>query len=1075
MKVLLEMKNILNQDQVVPKQFESRYLSWVFRSGLWAIFLLLSPKLNAQPWSKLQFEHYTSEDGLPSNELNLTIQDQLGYIWIGTSKGLCKFDGTTWTSYSSVLGNEKSITCTNTISIYSDSKQRIWAGTKNMGVNVLNRQSGKFKNYSYSVKDTTTLAGLLVSDIFEDIKGRIWVCANGVNLFDEKTSTFSRHSVPQSISLNTKTKGWANTFRFIKNDPDDPHWVWLYSSFGLCKFNTTTFESETYYPHTSEIATRQAIMDGTTIWMTNYGLGLYAFDIHSKTFTLYQCDPGKSNTLSCQLSASILELDNRYLLLSGYNYHLFMFDRKSKTFIPPDPSWKSNTYNDPEGILMKDKENRIWISTFGSGLYVQQQQFSNFIKYPLQGEIQDICEYNNHLYACNTDGRLFQINTNTQQTELTFDLKNELGEKTKPKKFHIDHQNRLWILSRNELHYYSSTTGRVQAWNPSFFTRESATFNYFWDITSDSISGRTWLSSQSDGLIGFGPNPTDIFRFSKDIKNPNYIEHSYSIGSLLTDRQQNIWGSSGAGYFKYNTHSQITSNSPSPIQSSLNNQPFMGQHLFCQGPIGSIWINSGHSRIAKVIDTKNLSLPVEEIVLNQFNLDDPINDIIADKSGDIWISSTHGLTRINPKNGNVNQYGIQFGIDEVNGLGLTAKGELLASTEGGFYQFQPSDIPRFQLIPTPLIEIFRVFDIPFTIPNVPNPLVHLTYKQNFFSFDFSAFDYSGRSKKEFAYQLEGVNEDWILAGDRKYAAYTNIDGGMYRFKLKVRREFGPWSKPTILSIKIIPPFWKTAWFWVLITLCCAGLSYLGYAYRVAQIKKEEKLKTAFFQQLAEVEMKALRAQMNPHFLFNSLNAIKYYVLKRNKEKAAEYLTDFARLIRLVLNNSSQPIISLEKELEALELYIRIERLRFDEKFDYQLKIDPTIDLTAIAIPPLLIQPFVENAIWHGLMHKKEDRGMLLISIQKSDLEIEIIIEDNGIGRQRAEEVKSKSAKHQKSFGLNITRDRMAISKLINNLDITTEIQDLINNDKQPLGTRIIVRMKSSISNFNITKQRNLKP
>lgn len=930
-----------------------------------------------------------------------------------------------------------------------------------MGVNVIDRQSGKFKNFSYSGTDTTTLAGLDVTDVFEDINGRIWVCSNGLNLFQEKTNSFLRHSIPSSIPLNSKTKNWASKFRFIQFDPDDKQWVWLYSTFGLCKFNTTTFESETFYPHSEEIATREAIMDGTTIWLTNYGVGLYAFDIYSKTFTLYQCDPENSNELNCRLSASVLVLDDQYLLLSGYDYNLYMFDRKSKSFVSPPPSYKSTIYKDAEGVFMMDKERRIWISTYGSGLYVQQQQFANFIKHPLQGNIQDICEYNDHLFACSTDGKLLQINSKTNQREFSFELKNEDGNPSRANKLHIDHHNRLWILSRNELHYLTSDARSVRAWNPSFFTRESPVFNYLWDITSDRISGRIWLATQSDGLIGFGPNEGDVLRFSKDVNHPNHIAHFYSIGTLLTDEKQHIWGGSSGGYFKYDPSSQTTINSPSPIQSSQNNRSFPGPHRLALAPDGSIWISAGHSRIAKIRDTKNLSSPVEEIVLHQFTLDDRINDMITDHAGDIWISSTHGLVRINPKSGEVNQYGIQFGIGEVNGLGLTSAGEILAATDGGFYQFLPSEIPNIELTPTPLIENFRVFDTPFRIPTGKNPLVTLSYKQNFFSFDFSAFDYTGRSKKEFAYQLEGVNEDWIMAGDRKYAAFTNIDGGTYRFKLKVRREYGSWSEPITLDIKIIPPFWKTIWFWIISGLAVIGLTYMIYSYRIGQIKREEQLKTAFSQKLAEVEMKALRAQMNPHFLFNSLNAIKYYVLKRSKEKAAEYLTDFARLIRLVLNNSSQPIISLEKEMEALELYIRIERLRFDEKFDYKLDIDPSIDLAAIAIPPLLIQPFVENAIWHGLMHKKEERGLLAISIQKSDQGISFIIEDNGIGRQRAEEVKSKSAQHQKSFGLNITADRMAISKLINDLDITTEIQDLKDDHNRPLGTRIIMRMKST--------------
>ncbi len=473
----------------------------------------------------------------------------------------------------------------------------------------------------------------------------------------------------------------------------------------------------------------------------------------------------------------------------------------------------------------------------------------------------------------------------------------------------------------------------------------------------------------------------------------------------------------------------------------------------CEDDDGTIWVCAGHGRLAKITDTHDLAQQLEEIEFFPAILNDRANDILADHNGHIWISSSHGLFRCHPGTHRVDHFGKQVGLNEINGLSLDLRGNILAATKDGFYRFDPSSIKPFAHTPHPVIESFRVFDTPYSIPEDTSPKIILTYQQNFFSFEFSAIDYTGKSKKEFAYILEGINDDWILAGNRRYAAFTNIRGGTYTFKVKVRNEFGLWSDPVTLDITIVPPIWERTWFWALISFLILALAYLAYSYRINQIKKKEQLKAAFSKQLAEVEMKALRAQMNPHFLFNSLNAIKYYVLKRSKEKAAEYLTDFARLIRLVLNNSSQSIISLDKELEALELYIRIERLRFDEKFDYKLHIDPALETTAISIPPLLIQPFVENAIWHGLMHKTGDKGFLHISIHRIPTGIECIVEDNGIGRQRAAEVKSKSAQHQKSFGLNITRDRMAISKILNNIDITTEIQDMYDGQGEPSGTK----------------------
>ncbi len=1025
------------------------------------LFLLItagSGSLFAQPWTEFYFEQYAEKDGLPSNQVNLTVQDNQGFVWAGTSNGLCKFDGTNWTSYSAIPKVNKSLTNTNVISIYHDTKNRTWFGTITSGVNLLHKLTGELKNYNFSSLDSNTLAGTIVTGIFQDHQNRIWVCANGLNLFDEKTESFTRIAPVLPDHLSSKTRGWANTLRYIQQDPNDQEMVWLYSSFGLLKFNTRTFANVSFHPHEQESATRMAIMDGETIWMTNYGIGLYAFDIHSHKFKIYHCDPVKTNQLGCQSAAGLIALDDRYLLISGFTNNLYLFDRKAETFIFRDHSWPTTDYDDQEGIFMKDKEGRIWISTLGSGVYIQQKQFGNFRKYTVDGDCQDIIQIKDRIYSCTSEGRLIVIDQENNHPIRSIPISDRSGQNTHPFKFHLDAQKQLWILSRRAVHTLSPDQKSTTLHNAEYFEQEAENYNYFWDIASDTISGRMWLATQSGGLLGYHPKTNDIYTFDKDKSSTNHILHDYSIGTLWRDSANCIWGSNSSGYFKMNPATEIVLNSPTPLTSSLDQKPFIGAHLMSTDENGTLWVCAGHGRLAKIKDDPILSQQLEEIAFNPVILNDRPNDILADHSGNIWISSAQGLFRYHIASQTVSHFGKQVGLEEINGLFLNQHGEILAATKGGFYRFEPKEITAFAQTPKPVIESFRVFDIPYAIPADSSPNISLTYQQNFFSFDFSAIDFSGKSKKEFAYILEGINEDWILAGDRRYAAFTNISGGRYTFKVKVRNEYGAWSNPVTLGITIVPPFWKRPWFWTLILISILLLAYLGYSYRIAQIKKEEELKSAFSKQLAEVEMRALRAQMNPHFLFNSLNAIKYYVLKRSKEKAAEYLTDFARLIRLVLNNSSQSIISLDKELEALELYIRIERLRFDEKFEYNLSVDPDIDTTTVYIPPLLIQPFVENAIWHGLMHKKDNQGLLRISISKITGGIEYTIEDNGIGRKRAAEVKSKSAQHQKSFGLNITKDRMAMSKVLNNMDITTDIHDLHDVNGHPTGTKIIVRM-----------------
>ncbi len=236
----------------------------------------------------------------------------------------------------------------------------------------------------------------------------------------------------------------------------------------------------------------------------------------------------------------------------------------------------------------------------------------------------------------------------------------------------------------------------------------------------------------------------------------------------------------------------------------------------------------------------------------------------------------------------------------------------------------------------------------------------------------------------------------------------------------------------------------------------AMLGYRLYLYRVRQACREEKLNAEFERRLADVEMSALRAQMNPHFLFNCLNSIDSFIIKNEARKASEYLNNFARLIRLILRNSRVSYVSLKDELEAVELYLQMENLRFRDKFTYEVRIEDSLDLSSINIPPMLIQPYIENAIWHGLMHKEDkSRGKVTFSMIRENGFLKCIIEDNGIGRDRARELRARRPLGgQRSHGMHMTGDRINIINKLYNSNTSVTVVDLRDEQQQPLGTRV---------------------
>jgi LytS/YehU family sensor histidine kinase len=249
------------------------------------------------------------------------------------------------------------------------------------------------------------------------------------------------------------------------------------------------------------------------------------------------------------------------------------------------------------------------------------------------------------------------------------------------------------------------------------------------------------------------------------------------------------------------------------------------------------------------------------------------------------------------------------------------------------------------------------------------------------------------------------------------------------------------------------------------------LLYTWYLSRIKKIKAEEYSKSEYKKQLAELEMKALRAQMNPHFIFNSLNSIQKFIFDKDEYAASQYLTKFSRLIRLILEQSDQNYTTISSEIELIKLYIEMEVLRFDKSFTYQLEIDPDIDQETI-IPSMIIQPHIENAIWHGILHLSIDpeelnyrKGLLILRIYPMDAHnLAIEIQDNGVGRAKSLEYKSKQLLKKKSYGTNITADRIKIYNDLKGVNTTIETTDLTNDDGLPCGTlvRIILPVNKNI-------------
>ena len=314
-----------------------------------------------------------------------------------------------------------------------------------------------------------------------------------------------------------------------------------------------------------------------------------------------------------------------------------------------------------------------------------------------------------------------------------------------------------------------------------------------------------------------------------------------------------------------------------------------------------------------------------------------------------------------------------------------------------------------------------------------------------------------KSKVKYQYKLAGFDSDWIQT-DQRRVRYSKLSGGDYTFMVTGKEEdASDWLPVTELKVHIDQRISELWWFWTALGFVAFLSAIVLYRYMITRAKKQERIKSEFEHKLSEIQMQALRAQMNPHFLFNSLNSIKYYAISKTKDETAAYLSKFALLVRTILNNSKSHTISLKDELEALQLYIEIEHLRLEGKFDYVIDIDKSIHIRQAQIPPMILQPYVENAIWHGLMHK-DSKGLLLVQVKDLGNQIQCIIEDNGVGRERAAEIGKSRIGKKSSVGMQITGNRIEIINRIYGIDTQVHVIDLTDSENNPAGTRVVINI-----------------
>lgn len=427
-------------------------------------------------------------------------------------------------------------------------------------------------------------------------------------------------------------------------------------------------------------------------------------------------------------------------------------------------------------------------------------------------------------------------------------------------------------------------------------------------------------------------------------------------------------------------------------------------------------------------------------------ISDQITSLYVDSSQTIWAGSSEGLSIIQP-DFTIKNLRVEDGLisNEITDI-IVNNDKAYIGTKKGLTVLDVNSIQK-QNIDIPVY--FKRISISNNQEIIAKKnTLKLDHDEPVLNIKFVGISFKSIGRIKYRYRLN-ENELWQHTKNNELT-FSNLASGDYRLEIQASNGENAWSKePAILFIHVSYPFWETTPFYIIVSLLIGGLFFLIYRLSINRIKSREGLK----QQIQNLRFEALSAQMNPHFMFNSLNSIQNFIMQNERKASVRYLSKFAKLMRMTLNHSQQKNISLSDELDALELYLTLEMLRFDNQFDYEIKLQENLNSSEVIIPALLIQPIVENAILHGIRPMTE-KGHILIDISRDENQLQIQVEDNGVGRN-LEKMKQagKKADGHDSKGSFITEERIALFAKEFNGKYDFKIFDLKLNN-QANGTRV---------------------
>lgn len=939
------------------------------------------------------FTTISQRNGLVNNYINKLVQHRDKQIWIATNNGVSVFNGKQFVNYSLPAGK-------GNLKVYDlsfDEEDNIWLGT-NLGLYTI--IDGKLLDKSSELDVPIDN----VNAVFLDKKNRMWLgTGKGIHRLIKKDGIWVRNYMGNQLD------GMHNAITCIEEDKSGNIWFGTYGDGMFCYNHRTTFRIDLQRElYKSSVFDLYFDNEGNC-WIATLQQGVIQYDPRLKKFTFFGQEQGLSNNhVRC-----IIQDNTSSLWIGTSGGGVCQYSGSEFTHYTKESGLGGNfVYS-----IFRDQGDRLWIGTSTNGVSVMEKGV--FTQY---NSANGFASVKVKALAEDKEGNMY-LGTEGKGVYCFKDNKFTLVEGTEKQYIRqmIRHPDgTIWVAT--------SGAGLLQI--NAKEQRVVAIYNYsnarllqsrLTCLLIDEL-GRIWYGAESFGLGILDPVSKKTWRISKADGLPGN-----AIRSLAADKKGRVWvGTAGNGLACFQSGKDPQFVREISLQDGLRSANIY--LLVCGKNTITIGTESGLDEV--YMDMNDGIQKIKHYAKGDgfLGVETCQNSVFVDRDGSVWFGTINGLTHYNPEKARENKTPPLISFVDVQ----------------LFYE---------SLLNTPYKRFVKSWN--------EIPTLRLPYDQNHLSFIFKGINLLNPDGVEYSWRLEGSEVEWSPWSKEERIVYSNMNSGDYVFALRARNEDGYVTEDYLkIPVQIETPFWRKTEFYVLLLVAGSLMLVLLFRWQTNRIRKKAKLtqqQTELEKNLIELEQKALRLQMNPHFIFNALNSIQGLIGTPNEKEARYYLAKFSRLMRQILDNSRNTTISLEDEIATLENYLLIEQFCNGNRFDYEIQMELETEANYVELPPMIIQPFVENAIKHGFKFHGEQagkRGALLIRFLEKKEGILCEVKDNGIGRKAAFQLKEKSMEvNHVSTGLNVTQERLA---LLSDVDEKpkVEIVDLYDEHGLPCGTKV---------------------